>query len=130
MSWHGTFCWNELVTHDVERAKNFYAATMGWTFEAMHGPDGSTYWRAMKDGKGIAGLFPLTGENCKDVAEGWMPYIAVDDVDASVQLALDSGATLMRPIFDVPDVGRIAVLREPGGAGICWITPKPPAHPQ
>jgi hypothetical protein len=27
------------------------------------------------------------------------------------------------PIFDVPNVGRIAMLREPGGAGIGWMTP-------
>jgi hypothetical protein len=29
----------------------------------------------------------------------------------------------MIPIFDVPDVGRIAMLREPSGAGIGWMTP-------
>ena len=29
----------------------------------------------------------------------------------------------MRPIFDVPGVGRIAILTEPGGAGIGWMTP-------
>jgi predicted enzyme related to lactoylglutathione lyase len=29
----------------------------------------------------------------------------------------------MRPIFDVPHVGRIAILTEPGGAGVGWITP-------
>ena len=26
---HGTFCWNELMTRDVERAKSFYAKTIG-----------------------------------------------------------------------------------------------------
>ena len=29
----------------------------------------------------------------------------------------------MKPIFDVPGVGRIAILMDPGGAGIGWITP-------
>jgi hypothetical protein len=52
-----------------------------------------------------------------------MAYLAVDDVDARVKKAQTAGATLMRPIFDVPGVGRIAILREPGGAGIGWITP-------
>jgi hypothetical protein len=33
------------------------------------------------------------------------------------------GPSLPCWIFDVPDVGRIAMLREPGGAGIGWITP-------
>jgi predicted enzyme related to lactoylglutathione lyase len=30
---------------------------------------------------------------------------------------------LVRPIFDVPGVGRIAILREPGRTGIGWMTP-------
>src|SRR5262245_41243734 len=42
---HGTFCWNELMTHDIETAKKFYADTIGWTFDAMPMPDG-TYWIA------------------------------------------------------------------------------------
>jgi hypothetical protein len=29
----------------------------------------------------------------------------------------------MRPLFDIPGIGRIAILREPGGAGIGWMTP-------
>ena len=41
-----------------------------------------------------------------------MSYIAVDDVDARVKKAA-AGAKLMKPVFDVPDVGRIAVLMEP-----------------
>jgi predicted enzyme related to lactoylglutathione lyase len=52
-----------------------------------------------------------------------MAYLAVDNVDARVNKATAAGATLMRPLFDVPGVGRIAILREPGGAGIGWMTP-------
>jgi predicted enzyme related to lactoylglutathione lyase len=52
-----------------------------------------------------------------------MSYLAVDDVDARVKKAQGAGAKLMRPIFDVPGVGRIAILSEPGGAGIGWMTP-------
>ena len=32
-------------------------------------------------------------------------------------------AQLMRPIFDVPGVGRIAILKDATGAGLGWITP-------
>jgi predicted enzyme related to lactoylglutathione lyase len=52
-----------------------------------------------------------------------MPYIAVDDVDARAKKAVAAGAKIMKPAFDVPDVGRILILKEPGGAGIGWITP-------
>lgn len=44
-------------------------------------------------------------------------------VDARVKKAVAAGARPMRPIFDVPNVGRIALLTEPGGAGIGWMTP-------
>ena len=55
----------------------------------------------------------------------WFAYLAVDDVDARVAEATAAGAELMRPIFDVPGVGRIAILKDPTGAGLGWITPAP-----
>jgi predicted enzyme related to lactoylglutathione lyase len=120
---HGNFHWNELRTRDAERAKRFYADTIGWTFEAMATPDGHTYWVAMQDGKPVAGLFPLTSPHFDEVPESWMSFLAVDDVDSRVAKAVEAGAELVMPIFDVPGVGRIAMLREPGGAGIGWMTP-------
>ena len=120
---HGNFHWNELRTRDAERARRFYADTIGWTFEAMATPDGHTYWVAMQDGKPVAGLFPLTSPQFDEVPESWMSFLAVDDVDKRVAKAVEAGAKLVMPIFDVPGVGRIAMLREPGGAGIGWMTP-------
>ena len=124
MSSHGHFHWNELLTRDVDRAKTFYEATIGWSFEAMPMPDGATYWIASIDGEQVAGLFPTDRPEFANVPVAWMPYLAVDDVDARVEKAVAAGAKLMRPIFDVPGVGRIAILTEPGGAGVGWITPE------
>ena len=118
---HGNFHWNELMTRDIEKAKTFYGDVIGWTFNGMAMPDG-TYWVAMMGDKPIGGLFPLTAQFA-GVPESWMSYLAVDDIDARVKKAVAAGAKLMRPIFDVPQVGRIAILTEPGGAGIGWITP-------
>jgi predicted enzyme related to lactoylglutathione lyase len=123
MASHGHFHWNELLTADVERAKRFYADTIGWTFKPVPMPDGTTYWLAKVGDEGVAGLFPTDRTEFEGVPEGWMPYLAVDDVDARVKKAVASGAKLMRPVFDVPQVGRIAILTEPGGAGVGWITP-------
>lgn len=120
---HGSFHWNELRTRDAERARRFYAETIGWSFEAMATPDGHTYWVAMQDSKPVAGLFPLTSPQFDEVAESWMSFLAVDDVDRRVAKAVAAGARLVMPVFDVPGVGRIAMLREPGGAGIGWMTP-------
>ena len=107
MTQHGSFHWNELVTPKAERAKQFYEKTIGWSFEPMP---------------------PTDRPGCEGVPGGWMSYLAVDDVDARTEKAVAAGATLMRPIFDVPNVGRIAILTEPGGAGVGWMTPEDSAE--
>jgi predicted enzyme related to lactoylglutathione lyase len=124
MPWsHGQFHWNELMTRDVERAKKFYTTALGWTFEGTPMDDDLTYWIASSDGTPVAGLFDISGDEYEGVPESWMSYIAVDDVDARVRKAAKAGAKVMKAPFDVPDVGRIAILTEPGGAGIGWMTP-------
>jgi predicted enzyme related to lactoylglutathione lyase len=104
---HGTFYWNELMTDDVEKARAFYTTVIGWTFEAMAmqgiGPDG--------------------------IPPHWMSYLAVDDIDARIAAAQAHGATIVRPSFDVPGVGRIAILMDPTGAAMGWITPIQEACP-
>jgi uncharacterized protein len=112
------------MTRDVERAKRFYAETIGWSFDPMPMPDGGTYWCAVQNGEPVAGIFSLEGTDYDGVPESWMSYLAVDDVDGRVAKALKAGAKLMKPIFDVPGVGRIAILMQPGGAGVGWMTPQ------
>jgi uncharacterized protein len=117
---HGKFYWNELMTNDVERAKKFYADTMGWSYDAMPMGPGMTYWIAKMGDDPVGGILDVGGPGAPT---GWMAYIAVDDVDARVKKAVKAGAKLMKPAFDVPGVGRIAMLTEPGGAHIGWMTP-------
>lgn len=123
MASHGTFHWNERLTRDAESIKTFYQDTIGWTFDSMPTPDGKAYWIATVDGKQVGGIFSIDAPEFDGVSEAWMSYLAVDDVDARITKAVKAGAKLMRPIFNVPEVGRIAMLKEPGGAGIGWITP-------
>jgi predicted enzyme related to lactoylglutathione lyase len=122
---HGKFVWNELNTRDIEGAKRFLSTTLGWTFESMPIPVG-TYWIAKKREERIGGLYDMNGDaHCKDVPEHWLSYIAVDNVDERYKKALAAGAKEGRAPFDIPNVGRIAILQQPGGAMIGWITPKP-----
>src|SRR6476619_4082513 len=120
---HGTFHWNELLARDVERAKRFYRSTIGWSFQSMQTPDGGTYWLAMLGERPVAGIYSIGSPEFDGMPECWMSYLAVDDVDKRVAKAIKAGAKLMKPLFDVPDVGRIAILTEPGGAGVGWMTP-------
>ena len=119
---HGSFYWNELMTRDVEKAKKFYSSTVGWTFDAMPMGD-ATYWVAKMGDKPVGGMFPISGPDFEGVPENWLSYLAVDNLDARLKKAAAAGAQIIREPFDVPMVGRIAIVKEPGGATIGWITP-------
>ena len=123
---HGLFYWNELLTHDMAAARKFYAETLDYGFEEMTMADGSTYLLLKVGDQPAGGMCEMKGPDFADKPEEWMAYIAVDDVDARLEKAVKAGATLLRPAFDVPGVGRIAMLREPGGATIGWMTPAAP----
>ena len=123
MEWdHGRFYWNELMTRDAEQAKTFYRDSIGWEFEGMPMEDG-TYWLAIADGRPAGGIFEMSGAALDDGPDRWMSFLAVDDVDTRIKRAKKGGATIIRGPFDVPGIGRIAVLNEPGGAPIGWMTP-------
>ena len=119
---HGHFHWNELMTRDPEGAKSFYASTIGWTFNDMPMPDG-TYYVAMDGETPVGGIFTMSGSDFDGIPEHWFAYLSVDDVDARVEKAVAAGAEIVRPAFDVPNIGRIAIIKQPGGAAIGWMTP-------
>jgi predicted enzyme related to lactoylglutathione lyase len=119
---HGHFYWNELMTRDVEGAKSFYGTTVGWQFDGMP-MEGSTYWVCKDGDQAVGGIMDMNRPDFEGIPPHWFAYLAVDDVDARVERAKAAGAELLRPIFDVPGVGRIAILKDPTGAALGWITP-------
>ena len=80
-------------------------------------PDGECYWVALAIWPAVGGIFPYDRPGLEGVSRGWMPYLAVDDIDARVGKAVAAGTQLMKPIFEVPNVGRMAILMQPGGVG-------------
>ena len=120
MTEHGMITWSELMTTDVERAKTFYSQALGVSFEKFNDPE-AKYWVAMAGGKPAWGIMDMTDRTGGPT--GWFTYIAVDDVDARVKAAEAAGARLCMPIFEVPTVGRIAILQDVTGSLIGWMTP-------
>jgi predicted enzyme related to lactoylglutathione lyase len=115
---HGTFAWNELAASNAQEAMDFYGATLDWTFEKFELPDGA-YWVAKAGDEFIAGVGGWnTSAEPTATRSAWYAFIEVDDVDARVTLALAHGATIVQPPHDVPNVGRVAVIRDPTGAVI------------
>jgi len=120
---HGTFAWNELLTRDVEAAKAFYASLAGWSFQPVPMANGGTYWLAEVGDRPVAGIMAMPAEMPAHVPPHWFEYLEVDDVDARLTVATKNGGTIMRPPFDVPDVGRLGFIMDSTGAALGLLTP-------
>jgi predicted enzyme related to lactoylglutathione lyase len=125
---HGAFLWYELLTPDPDAAKSFYDSVVGWDI----GPpsqDGMEYREIKRsDGGPAGGVMRLSAEMQGHGARPvWLGYIGVDDVDATVAAIEADGGKAMMPAFDIPNVGRIALLSDPQGAPFYVINPRPPA---
>jgi len=121
MTDHGAFTWNELATIDPERAKAFYSATLGWEFEEFD-LGGGPYWVARSNGEIVAGLGPLGTGPAGISNSSWLSFIEVDQLDERIERARTLGAQIVEEPTDVPNVGRVAALRDPTGALIGWMT--------
>jgi predicted enzyme related to lactoylglutathione lyase len=119
-----SFYWNELMTRDAEAAKKFYGATLGWTFEAMDAEDGSapTYWVAKVGEESVAGIF-LIGADDEETSEGWFSYVAIKDLSGALARCAMGGGEVIREPWDVPGVGRIAIVTDNAGNAMGWMTP-------
>ncbi len=123
MAAHGTFYWNELATTDVDGAKDFYSKVIGWDFDTMPMPDGGTYWILKAGDEMAGGLMAMPAAAPAGTPPHWMSYIAVDNVDEAVAKAGDLGGAVLAEPFDIPDVGRMGVIRDPQGAVVSLMTP-------
>ena len=125
---HGSFVWYELLTPDPVAAKTFYDAVVGWTIEPQ--PSGEMDYRMIgrADGGNAGGVMRLTEEMQSHGARPtWLGYVAADDVDAAVASIEQAGGKTLLPAFDIPNVGRIAMVTDPQGAPLYVMQPTPPA---
>jgi predicted enzyme related to lactoylglutathione lyase len=117
----GVFVWDELGTTDVDAAEKFYGEVFGWTTKDM-GTDFGGYRVFSAGDKQVAGMMALQNSSAPPM---WVPYMGVDDADATLANATKQGATAIIEAMDVPTVGRIAVIRDPQGAVFGIIKPEP-----
>ena len=120
---HGYVAWSELMTRDTEAAKAYYAQTCGWEYHAMKMDGGADYFVALSGGQGVAGIMDMSGmPQFENVPPHWFTYLGVADVDAATAKTESAGGQIIRPPFDVPGIGRIAIVMDPAGAALGLIT--------
>ncbi len=121
MPQQGEFCWNELMTPDVNKAKQFYSALFDWKAEDRD--MGSMTYTMFKSGdKDIGGMLQ-TPQDKAGIPPHWMSYVCVKDVDKMVEKAKSLGAKITVPATPVSDFGRFAVIQDPTGAHIAIWQP-------
>ena len=69
------------------------------------------------DSNDVAGLYTLNDDQKQQgVPPHWLSYVLVEDADASANKATELGGKVMMGPFDVPNVGRMAIVHDPTGA--------------
>jgi predicted enzyme related to lactoylglutathione lyase len=125
MTTTGLNVWYDLFTTDVQAAIRFYGAVIGWTTQLFAESDPKepyTMWVA-KSGP-IGGIMNLPEDARKMGAPPhWLAYTTVADVDKTAARAQALGGQVYVGPFDVPTVGRVAVLADPQGAAFAIYKP-------
>jgi predicted enzyme related to lactoylglutathione lyase len=114
---HGEFCWNELMTTDTTKAKEFYTKLFGWTSQDLPMKD-MTYTMFNKGEKGIGGLLKIPAQKEGMILPHWMSYIMVNNLDEMLKKAETLGAQVKVPATPVEGMGRFVILADPTGAHI------------
>ena len=123
----GDFIWYELLTADIAGAKRFYDAVVGWNIQDKSDFPNDYRMIGRSDGKFAGGAMQLTEEMKQHGGRPvWLGYILVPDVDASVASIQQQGGQIHMPAFDIPGVGRVAMVTDPQGAPFYIMKPLPP----
>ena len=119
---HGHIGWCDLMSDDVDRARDFYTGVLGWETEVMDVGQGP--YTVFKVGElPVAGLMAKPPEGpASSAPTAWTSYVTVDDVDARTARVTGAGGVVLAGPMDIPTVGRMSIVQDPTGGVIGLIT--------
>ena len=98
----GMFCWTDLATTEVDKAKIFYHEIFGWEFRDIPMGEDSFYTMLTLKGKDAAAMSQMQPEQAQQgVPPYWTCYFAVEEVDAVAQRASQLGGKVILGPMDV-----------------------------
>ena len=107
----------EIHAADPDRAVNFYKSLFGWEFQKWEGP--MEYWLVTtgpNDQPGInGGLVRRQGEVDGQAVIAYVCTVDVENLDASVQTAVDKGGQIALPKMPIPGMGWLAYCKDTEG---------------
>lgn len=122
----GNFVWHELMTTDTQSASSFYPRVTGWKTRPWE--HDSSYTLFEGQGGPMGGLMVLP-EDAKSMGAppSWLPYIGTPDIASSLAHAQRLGARLLKPVQEVPAVGKWAIVADPQGGTFALMQPSNPS---
>ncbi|MET8982535.1 VOC family protein [Streptomyces sp. NPDC004539] len=112
----GTPCWVDLMADDQQAALDFYRDLLGW--QGQPGPaEFGGYAVCELHGKAVAGIGPkMAPEGAPQPPTVWTTYLASGDAEATQDAITAAGGTVLAPVMDVGDLGRMLIAADPQGA--------------
>ncbi|BHH82266.1 VOC family protein [Desulforhopalus sp. 52FAK] len=111
----GKFVWYDVFTDDLSGTATFYSELFGWSFQDL--PASKTQVQTIvQDGVPIGNAIAVGKRQNKNSGSQWLSYMSVPDVDEAVQVVEDDHGTIHTAAKQLPDRGRVAVVRDPQGA--------------
>lgn len=121
----------EIQADDVERAKAFYAAVFGWTFQDWSEVTGSPYWGVITgpdDEPGInGGLLQRSQPDTGGGSNAFVCTMEVADYDATEARILEAGGTVVTPKEALMGMAWQGYYRDPDGNTLGIHQPDPTA---
>jgi predicted enzyme related to lactoylglutathione lyase len=111
----GAPCWVDLMTSDTARSRDFYCELFGWAAEEPNADFGG-YFNFTKDGDRVAGC--MASQPGAGMPDLWSVYLTTDDATKTVELATGNGGQVHVEPMPVADLGTMAYVADPAGAGI------------
>jgi len=100
----------EIYGEQPTRLADFYRCVFGWQVEQMPGVD---YWRIQTGSADTNALHGgLTYRAIPDL-NGWMLYVNVASLDATVKLVQSLGGSIVRPKTAVPKAAWVTIVADP-----------------
>ena len=113
----GKFVWFDLLTEDVQGAKNFYSELFGWRVEGQS----SDYIVIYAGDKPIGGIAPHESKDSEVLESLWLASLSVENVDRAVSATKSRYGKVLDGPFDVKGRGRMAVIQDPEGAELILL---------
>lgn len=118
----GKIGWIDISVDDAPGLRDFYKAVVGWQTEDVSMGDYSDYSMAMPEtGDAVTGICHARGSNA-DLKGGWLIYIIVDDVHASVAACEANGGKVTVAPRGLAG-GHFCVIEDPSGATAALYQP-------